>query len=161
MNPVGIGQYSIVESPAELIVYGLGSCAALIVFDERTRKAGLAHILLPGTAPSESDGSDLPAKHADQAVRLLATELEGGDLRAVIVGGARLFQAESPIDRSVGSRNVESLKESLSGWNIPIVWEETGGDFGRTVRFEVPQCTLRVRTLREGWVTVWQGSGAP
>jgi chemotaxis protein CheD len=151
---VGIGEYAIAGGSEKMVIYGLGSCAALILFDPGSRKAGLAHVLLPGSAPEGPRAADLPAKYAEDAMNLLTEGLGGaGGLVAAIVGGAHLFMAEGPAEKRVGNRNVESLKEGLVRRRIPLAWEDTGGDTGRTVSVELPACRVSVRTLREGWRT--------
>lgn len=149
---VGIGECAVSGGDARMAIYGLGSCVALILFDPATRRAGMAHVLLPGTAPGGERPEDLPAKFAEDALDLLVEGLgEARELSAVIVGGAHLFAAEGPAERRVGNRNVESLKEALRARGIPLAWEETGGEAGRTVTVELPACVVSVRTLREGW----------
>ena len=149
---VGIGEYAFASGAERLVIYGLGSCAALVLYASASRRAGLAHVLLPGRTPAGQSTGELPAKFADEALEILVGGLgrpEG--LKAAIVGGAHLFQAEGPAERRVGNRNVESLREGLRRLAIPLVWEDTGGEVGRTVSVELPSCHISVRTLREGW----------
>lgn len=148
---VGIGEFAIAGGSEKLTIYGLGSCTALILFDPDSRRVGLAHVLLPGSAPEGLRSSDLPAKYAEDALGLMVEGLGNQSrLKAALVGGAHLFQAESP-ERRVGKRNVESLREGLKKRGIAIDWEDTGGDAGRTVSVQLPECLISVRTLREGW----------
>jgi hypothetical protein len=68
---VGLGQAAAVKSgdsktPRGLVAYGLGSCVAICLFDPTAGVAGMAHVVLPGTDPSEQPnpkfaGSALPA----------------------------------------------------------------------------------------------------
>lgn len=149
---VGIGEYALAGGTDKLVIYGLGSCAALVLYAAGSRRAGLAHVLLPGKAPASQRPSELPAKFAEDALDLLLQGLgRSENLRAAIVGGAHLFQAEGPAEKRVGNRNVESLREGLQHRSIPLVWEDTGGEMGRTVCVELPSCHISVRTLREGW----------
>jgi chemotaxis protein CheD len=153
---VFIGELLTASGDCTLAVYGLGSCVALILFDPSAGAGGLAHVLLPGTKPPTDSTTDLPAKYAADALAALQAGLAalGSDpkrLRAALVGGARLFQAEADMDRGVGQRNAESLKALLAQRAIPLSADETGGDQGRTVFFDLPECGLRVRTLRAGW----------
>ena len=55
---------------------------------------------------------------------------------AKIAGGAQMFafQNNSALVR-VGDRNVEAVKKKLKELNIPIIAEDTGMNFGRTVEF--------------------------
>lgn len=151
-----IGELVTASGECTLAVYGLGSCVAVILFDAARGVGGLAHVLLPGRKAATDTATDLPAKYAEDAVQLLKSGLVGiganpEGLQAALAGGARLFQAETDVDRGVGQRNLESLKAALAERGIELVASETGGDQGRTVFFDLPECVLRVRTLRSGW----------
>jgi chemotaxis receptor (MCP) glutamine deamidase CheD len=62
-----------------------------------------------------------------------------------------MFESDADLDQGVGQRNVESLRQMLRSRGIAIVAEATGGGQGRTVIFDLPECRLRLRTLRDGW----------
>lgn len=157
ITSVGIGEIGILGEAGVLAVYGLGSCVALIVHDERKKACGLAHILLPGPRSLQEDSSGLPAKYADEA---LSSLLEGMGysrlnppswLRAGIVGGAKIFSAAEEQTVSIGQRNVDGVLAVLRSKSINLSWQDTGGESGRLLIFELPAGILRVRTLRDGW----------
>ena len=55
---------------------------------------------------------------------------------AKIAGGARMFAFQSKSELSaVGERNVEATKKVLAELRIPIIAEDTGENYGRTVTF--------------------------
>jgi chemotaxis protein CheD len=156
VRSVYIGQLAAARGRAALGVYGLGSCVALILFDPGQGLGGLAHVLLPGPKPAGAAPGDLPAKYCTDALAALRAELAAMGakeraLRAALVGGARLFQSEVDLDQGIGTRNVEAIRLLLKRERIALAAEETGGEQGRTVVFELPECRLRVRTLRGGW----------
>ena len=139
-----------------LAIHGLGSCVAFILFDAKARVGGLAHVLLPGPRPAADTTHDLPAKYGTTALDALMKEMvelgaRPGGVAAALVGGARLFQSEVDLDQGVGMRNVEAIRSILSRHSLPLVADETGGEQGRTVIFDLPDCILRIRTLRDGW----------
>jgi chemotaxis protein CheD len=47
----------------------------------------------------------------------------------------------------VGARNVEAVKEKLAGLRIPIVAEDTGNSYGRTIEFYPETCDLLVKAV--------------
>ncbi|MDY7081049.1 MAG: chemotaxis protein CheD, partial [Halobacteria archaeon] len=47
---------------------------------------------------------------------------------------------------SVGERNVEAVREKLEDEGIPIVAEDVGGDYGRSVEFDVMTGELMIKT---------------
>ena len=156
VRSVFIGQFALSDGECALAVHGLGSCVALILFESRLGMGGLAHVLLPGEPLASDTTQDLPAKYASCALDALHTGLKQrgartASVKAILVGGARMFESDADLDQGVGQRNVESLKQMLSSRGIAIVAEATGGGQGRTVIFDLPECRLRIRTLRDGW----------
>lgn len=117
----------------ELVAIGLGSCIGLALVDAEAGVAGLAHVVLP-----ESAGKPGPtAKFADLAVPdLVASVLKAGAakrrLRAVLIGGARMFTVGASLD--IGARNAEAVRDALGREAVKIHAEEVGGNRGRTAR---------------------------
>ena len=150
---VGIGQLEVVDVPAILIGTALGSCVGLIIFEDSTPIAGLAHIMLPSSEHGHLD--DLPAKFADIAVPRMLSRLEGlgGDrqrCRAKLAGGTRMFSGLNFIYADMGIRNIEAVKGKLSEYNIPVVTEDTGGEHARTIEFDTTTGMVLVRSLQFG-----------
>jgi len=153
---IAIGAYAAGAGELRFAVYGLGSCVAMVLFDPQAGVGGLAHILLPGPRPAMDGLRDLPAKYADEAVTVLSEGLQaaGGDPRracAGVVGGARLFASESPLESGVGARNIQGALGALGRAGVPVRWRDTGGGCGRSLRFDLPEGRLFVRTLGGGW----------
>ena len=150
---VGIAEIKVGAAPEVLISYGLGSCLALTLHDPTLRVGGMAHTLLPahlpGTAPPR------PGKFVDTAVaRLLELVLEAGARRqrlvAKFVGGANMFEAIlAPGREQVGARNAEAARATLEAFGIPLVAEDSGGNYGRSAEFLLATGEVRVRTVYE------------
>ena len=146
---VGISEFIVVEDGETLKSYGLGSCLAIALYDEDAGIGGLAHVMLPDGDANER-GEDTPGKFADTAIRaMLRRMVERGatytDVEAKIAGGSDMFEFESFGD-GVGDRNVTAAHEELDKLGVPVVAEETGGRFGRTVEFDTDDWTLTIRT---------------
>jgi chemotaxis protein CheD len=153
---VFIGQLAVAADHRSLAIHGLGSCVALILFDVNAGVGGLAHVLLPGPRPVGDTTHDLPAKYGTSALDVLMKEMielgaQPAQMAAALVGGARLFQSEMDLDQGVGMRNVEAIRSLLASKALALAADETGGEQGRTVIFSLPECVLRIRTLRDGW----------
>jgi chemotaxis protein CheD len=137
-----------------LVTVGLGSCIAIVLHDALARVGGLAHVLLPSPALSRADGN--PAKTPQTAVpRLLELMAKRGAsprrVTARLVGGASMFAALSPPGTiQMGERNVVASRQVLHSHAIPLVGEAVGGDYGRTVRLEVSDGKLEVRSVAHG-----------
>ena len=141
-----------------LVTVGLGSCIAIALYDPAACVGGLAHVLLPSPALSKQDGN--PAKSPHTAVpRLL--ELMAGlgahprRVTARLAGGASMFAAlAAPGTIQMGERNVVASRQVLNSHGIPLVGEAVGGDFGRTVRLDISEGSLEVRSVAHGVHTI-------
>ena len=136
---VGMADLNICKSPDGLTTLGLGSCVGIALRDPITKVGGLAHIMLPDSTAIK-DNTNIP-KFADTGIVELVNRIvfEGGSksrLVAKIAGGAQMFafQNKSSLIK-VGEKNVMALKKKLEELNIPILAEDTGENYGRTVIF--------------------------
>ena len=145
---VGIADLNIAESPDVLATYALGSCVGICLYDEKTHIAGLAHIMLPWSTESTRPNENL-WRYADTGLADLISKMtkKGASaerMTAKIAGGAQMFKAKSDIF-NIGERNVAAVKQLLAERNIPILAEETGENFGRTVFFNSQTGIMEVR----------------
>ena len=51
---------------------------------------------------------------------------------------------------NIGERNVIAVREVLASVNVPIVGEDTGSDYGRSVFLYLEDGRVEVRSLRRG-----------
>ena len=152
---VGISDLNVAFRPDMLITYALGSCVGLCLYDGVMGVAGMSHILLPESSLCPSDANFM--KFADTAVPALIQRMEkAGASRTRIVakmaGGARLFGGNTGIN--IGERNVLAVKEQLSKFRIPLVAEDTGRDYGRTVEFFANDGAINIKTALRGVKTL-------
>ncbi len=151
---VGIAEYFIAYKPNKLITYGLGSCVGIALTDTISGVGGLAHIMLPSSINSQI--ADNPAKYADSAIDLMVKELVSrgaykSRMISKIVGGAQMFSFGETNDiLKIGKRNISEVKKVLALFNIPILSQDTGGNYGRTVEFEPGTGRLLVKTIGHG-----------
>ena len=136
---VGMADLKVCKSPDGITTLGLGSCVGIAIRDPITKIGGLAHVMLPDSTAIRQNNNIY--KFADtgivELVRLM--ELEGAKrarMVAKIAGGAQMFAFQNKTDLvRVGDRNVEASKKALKTLGIPILAEDTGENFGRTVIF--------------------------
>lgn len=137
---VGMADLKLCKAPDTVTTLGLGSCVGIAIRDPNTKIGGLAHIMLPDSKLIQGN-TNVP-KFADTGVRELVNIIvaAGGNktrLVAKIAGGAQMFAFQNKSDlTSVGDRNVAAVKQVLKELNIPILAEDTGLNFGRTVIFD-------------------------
>ena len=136
---VGMADLKVCVSPDSITTLGLGSCVGIALRDPVTKIGGLAHIMLPDST-SIRNNSNVP-KFADTGIEELVKQVtkKGANrnrLVAKIAGGAQMFAFGSNSEAvRVGERNVQAVKKKLGELKIPILAEDTGKNFGRTVIF--------------------------
>lgn len=136
---VGMADLKVCVSPDSITTLGLGSCVGIALRDPITKIGGLAHIMLPDSTQIRNN-SNIP-KFADTGIEELVRQvtMRGASrmrLVAKIAGGAQMFGFGSQSETvKVGERNVEATKKKLAQMKIPILAEDTGKNFGRTVIF--------------------------
>lgn len=139
MIKVGMADMKYCHAPDAITTLGLGSCVGVVLYDSGTKIAGLVHIMLPDSTKIKNN--DNKAKFADTGIEEMIRQIvEAGasraKLKAKIAGGAQMFAFRSENDLlRVGARNVEAVKEELAKHRIPIVAEDTGDSYGRTIEF--------------------------
>ncbi|WP_368408889.1 chemotaxis protein CheD [Halorussus limi] len=148
---VGVAELAVAAGDTVLTTSGLGSCVGVAVADPTAGVAGLAHVMLP-----EASGDDRgkPAKSVEVGVERLLAELEaaGGDperTEAKLAGGSQMFDF-SGVSEGVGKRNVEQTRVALADRDVPVVAEDVGGDYGRSVELTPKTWTFRVKSTHEG-----------
>lgn len=134
---VGMADLNICKSPDVITTLGLGSCIGIAVYDSFTKVGGLAHIMLPDSTKIKNNTNI--AKFADTGIeelirRVVAAGASKSRLVAKIAGGAKMFEVSGLSDvGNIGARNAEASKAKLKELGIPLLAEDTGLNYGRTV----------------------------
>ena len=148
---VGMADLKTCSGEDAVTTLGLGSCVGIAIRDPATGIGGLAHIMLPDSTEIRNN-SNRP-KFADTGLEDLVNEIVklGGSrsrLVAKIAGGAQMFAFGSKSDMiRVGERNVIASKKKLSDMKIPLLAEDTGKTYGRTVVFYPQNGEFHIRSV--------------
>ncbi|NOU84853.1 chemotaxis protein CheD [Paenibacillus sp. LMG 31460] len=152
---VGMADLNVAHQAGVLKTTGLGSCVGVTLYDSRVKVAGMAHVMLPSSEIAR-EGSLNIAKYADTAIPELISRMEKlgaavNRLEAKLAGGAQMFAFAGNNDTMrIGPRNVESCKEMLNKYKIPIRAEDTGANYGRTIEFHSETGILFIRSVQLG-----------
>ncbi len=66
-----------------------------------------------------------------------------------------MFQELLPLDQPhIGARNVDAARHALARDQIPVVAEEVGGDFGRSIHFDLGDGRLCVSSQARGQIEI-------
>ena len=155
MNSINVGMGEIQVSNilgTVLVAPGLGSCVGLVIYDPLQKVGGMAHVVLPDSSSARSNNC-LAGKYADIAIPELLNQLYSlgaykTNLIVKIAGGEQMFN----LDRgnnilNIGTRNVIAVKEALAKEKLEIKASDTGGNTGRTLRFELSSGKIYVKSI--------------
>lgn len=151
---VGMADLNVIKSPGILTTLGLGSCVGIALYDRNKKIAGLAHIMLPSS--EEIKNNTNKAKFADTGLELLINMMIsiGANKKVItakIAGGSQMFNFNSNSDiLKVGQRNILATKKKLQELKVPIIGDDTGGNYGRTIELSAEDGSLLIRTIGHG-----------
>ena len=150
---IGIGEYKLAGSADALITFSLGSCVAVILYDQAGKRGGMAHAMLPDSANFAPPHT---AKFVDVAIDMMLGEMRvrgcTGSLQGFLIGGANMFPTlfKSESIAAIGERNAESARLILKEKKIQLLAEDTGKDYGRTVEFTPATGEILIKTIKHG-----------
>lgn len=155
---VGISDLNVAMNGDILVTYALGSCVGICLYDPVTKIAGLSHIMLP-SIQDFNDPRSQKEKFADAAIEILLNKMiaQGAGrirIKAKIAGGAQMF---APLHNTslecIGERNTIAVKHELARLRIPIVAEDTGKNYGRTLFLDSTDGSMRIKSVNKGeWI---------
>lgn len=149
---VPVAGFAVLRDGGVLSSVGLGSCVAIMLHDAEAKVGAMAHVLLPHE--SLSLDRTKPAKFASTATPFLVDEMRrygaGSRIVARIVGGASMFGPLLGSGVNMGERNIAAVRDGLERAGIPLLAEDVGGDYGRSVFFDVATGAVRVVSMRHG-----------
>ena len=148
---VDTGKLIVSKNPKILITSALGSCVALTLYDKAQKLGGMLHYILP-----ENPGGKKREKYADTGINLLLEKIlelnaNRKDLIAKMVGGAIMFEEfMDNIENSIGKRNIKKGKEILKDLGIRLMSADIGGNYGRSVKFNLSNGNIYITSYRTG-----------
>lgn len=151
---VGMADLQTSKHPCTITTLGLGSCVGVTLYDPVRKIAGMAHVMLPSSQQARNNSNI--AKFADTAiVKLLEDMIKLGAVKGCLVaklaGGAQMFSFSDSSDMMrIGARNVAASKEKLQELKIPVIAEDTGGSYGRTIELLSENGKLMIKTIGHG-----------
>lgn len=155
MIKVGMADLNVARQSGILKTTGLGSCVGVTLYDSISKVAGMAHVMLPSSDIAKEGNLNI-AKYADTAIPEMIRKMQelGASIRrlsAKMAGGAQMFAfTGSSETMRIGPRNVDSCKEMLKKYDIPLLAEDTGGNYGRTIEFDAASGILLIRSVQFG-----------
>jgi len=147
---VSMGKGAVTRAPHIISSSALGSCVVVTLYDNDLKLGGMAHIMLPDS--NSLNGYHPPYQCADTAVATLMKELRSmraspQNVVAKLVGGAKMFLSSGDSSPGIGEQNIVSVKRVLKRERIPIIGENTGSSYGRSVEFYLDSGKVIVKAI--------------
>lgn len=141
-----------VSDEAYEVITVLGSCVAVVLYDQKNYIGGINHYMLPLW-----NGRELASpKYGNIAIEKLVNKMvEAGanqkHMIAKVFGGSEVIQTNHSMFR-IGEKNVNIAHETLKRMKIPIVKESTGSKEGRKVLFRTNTGEVLMKYVRRRYV---------
>jgi chemotaxis protein CheD len=152
---VGIGEYAVSKDIGQVIkTMALGSCVSVILYDSKSKAAGLIHIALPDSSINQKRAENKPGSFADTGIPAMLNEMKrvGWDGRSRLVvklaGGASIMDPNNTFN--IGKRNILATKKILWGYRLGAIAEDIGGTISRTVSLKVEDGTCLISSPGRG-----------
>ena len=88
---------------------------------------------------------------ADMLDEMVRQGARKGNLVAKVAGGAQMFVKKCSHNiLNIGEQNIQAVHEFLTAANIPLVAEDVGKDYGRTIEFNPANGDLTIRSIGVG-----------
>ncbi|HCM25416.1 MAG: chemotaxis protein CheD [Treponema sp. GWB1_62_6] len=152
---IGIGEWAVSKNAEDVLkTYALGSCVAVMIYDSRTRIAGLIHVALPESSIDTERAKVQPGYFADTGLPRMIQEMKDlgatrGTVWVKLAGGAAVMDARNFFD--IGKRNILAVKRILWKSSLGPLAEDTGGTNSRTVSFSVDDGAVKLSSGPKSW----------
>jgi len=153
---ISTGEMAVGSDNSIIRTVGIGSCIVIAFYDEENRVGAMSHSLLPTRKKTKNpkifpDKTKKSAKYVDEVIELMIDEIVamGGkkeNLKAKLVGGAKMFKILSGDKHGIGYRNIEAANQKLAVLGVPIESEATGGTVGRMAELNLGNGVLNIET---------------
>lgn len=151
---VGMADYKICRAPQKISTLGLGSCLGVVLYDKTTRICGMAHVMLPDSqriSKNENRYKFVDTCLEDMYGELLEQKVNPRNLTAKMAGGAKMFSHHGENELlNIGEQNIVAVRKKLGDWGIPILAEDVGQTYGRTITFDPETGEMLIRAVGIG-----------
>ena len=115
----------------------IGSCIALVAYEPKLQIGGMAHIMLPGTAPENTKYDK--TRYANNAVSDLIIKMKAKgakveNIEFCVVGGANVLKKEND---TIAQNNIDGVLNLLKKQNFRIKAKSVGGTERRSASLNI------------------------
>jgi chemotaxis protein CheD len=147
MTPYDVSLLNVYLKPGELhitdrptiIATVLGSCVAVVMYNDRTSLAGMCHAMLP--LQGGANGNEA-FRYVDSSITYMIKRFENhgikrNEIKVKLFGGADvLYYIEDDKERhTVGKKNIAKAYEVIDNERLNLLMSDVGGTSGRKIFF--------------------------
>ncbi len=134
---VNTGDVKTGGSDTLLVAHAIGSCIAIVAYDPEKRIGGIAHTMLPGRAPP--DTNTIKTRYVYDAFEELISQLEHAGAQKerlcfCIAGGGNVLKRS---DDLICQNNISSVTACIENAGFSIKAKSLGGTIRRKLRFDI------------------------
>ena len=153
---VQIGEVKTGRGKVILKSKAIGSCIAIVAYDAKKNTGSLAHVMLPGRAPSKKTVEK--TKYAANAIDEIISQMtrlgsKKDDIEVALVGGGNVLNRQ---DDTICKDNIESTLELLGKKNLKIRATAIGGTSRKGVSLDVERGIVSYAEGNNGEVELWR-----
>lgn len=135
----------------------IGSCVVIIAYDSSKKMGIMAHIMLPGKAPTENH--PMSTRYAANAIEEIVSHLAPGtDTKTIticLIGGANVLKRE--VD-TIGEDNLKSIENLLREKQFSVQVKSVGGFERRTTFFDIENACVYFTVGDSKQQILWQAA---
>lgn len=135
----------------------IGSCVVIIAYDSSKKTGIMAHIMLPGKAPSENH--PMPTRYAANAIEEIVSHFAPGTdtktMAVCIIGGANVLKR---VFDTIGEDNLKSIENLLREKQISVLAKSVGGFERRTTFFDIENACVYFTVGDSKQQILWQAA---
>ncbi len=132
----------------------LGSCIAITMYHRETKCFAMCHAMLPESSCSPKNVHYNPYNYVDTVTEVMMARFRDAgifphELEIKYFGGADMFEGSFRSEKTVGKKNIETVRQVMTMYNVTVLSSDVGGIRGRKIVFDTTTGDVFVKKLRE------------
>lgn len=155
---VGTGSVKVSRVGTILKSSAIGSCVVVAAYDPGKKVGAMAHIMLPGHWPGNTEGkrTRYAAEAIDEMLRkMIRIGSDRDGIEVCLVGGANVLEKE---DDTICADNIESTLDFLGEKRLRVMARAVGGTSRRSARLEVESGKIFYTEADRGEKLLWKST---
>lgn len=150
---VGMVDLNVISYLNVFIIFGFGFCVGVCIYDIKIKIIGMIYIMFFYSWGVKNNINFV--KFVDIGILLFIEKMEEfgvvkKNMVVKFVGGVQMFEVIRSEFMNIGKRNVDVVKKVLQDFDIFIVVEDIGGNYGRIIIFYLEDGRFEIKIIGKG-----------